>query len=189
MEKPLHDGIDMLTLYAYSDDAEQEGRASWRGFLSFVVSNLLELDSETTDELIAASILTSPENVDAPHVSPTVRLLHSISAELAAALGMPLEFGFAALLDFRPPTRVTPLGKKQEQLHENDLIALWLQTFEQRQGDTVFQQLLENWKVRLEATLSEELDSEDDVIPADFEDEMSVQSEEDFTLQKRKIIS
>jgi hypothetical protein len=187
MGKSIHDGIDMLTLYAYSDDAEQVGRASWRGFLSFVVSSILELDSETTDELIAAAILGSPETVDAPHVSQTVLALHSISAELAAALGMPLEFGFAALLDFRPPTRVTPLGRKQEQLQEDALIALWLRTFQERQQDSAFQQLVDGWKNMLETVLTEELQTEDDIIPEDFDavDEVENNSQQS---QKKKTI-
>lgn len=178
MANSLHDGIDMLTLYAYSDEAEQEGRASWRGFLSFVVASILELDAETTDELIAASILSAPEEIDAPHTSPTVQSIHVMSSELAASLGMPQEFGFAALLDFRPPTRATPLGKKQEKLHENDLIALWLNTFQERQKDSRFQELIDSWKSMLESSLSQEIEQEDVIIPEDFGNEIEPTQEE-----------
>ncbi len=189
MGKSIHDGIDMLTLYAYSDEGEQVGRASWRGFLSFVVSSLLELDNETTDELIAAAILGSPESIDAPHVSPTVLTLHTLSAELARALGMPLEFGFAALLDFRPPTRVTPLGRKQEQLHEDQLIKLWLNTFQERQQDSNFQQLLDSWKNMLESVLAEELQTEDDIVPDDFDAVDEAESEQHINSTQKKNVN
>ncbi len=178
MGNSLHDGIDMLTLYAYSDEGEAEGRASWRGFLSFVVSHILELDTETTDELIAASILSSPEEIDAPHTSPTVRAIHVMSAELSASLGMPQEFGFAALLDFHPPTRLTSMGKKQERMGENELVALWLKTFQERQTDSNFQQLSSSWKDMLEDTLTQELESEDDVIPMDFDSSMEDENDD-----------
>jgi hypothetical protein len=180
--KTILDEIDMLTLYAYSDVAEATGRATWRGFLSFVISNVLGVESETSDELVSASMLKSPEELIAQHTSATVQAMHMVSAELASSLQMPLEYGLAALLDFSPPTKVTPIGRSKEQLTENELIALWLNAYQNRLQDAAFQSLVESWREMLEMALAEEMTAED----GEFPNELTEEAEQKQTKRRKK---
>jgi hypothetical protein len=179
--KTILDEIDMLALYAYSDSSESKGRATWRGFLSFIISNVLSVESDTADEFISASILSAPEQLVDAQTSSTVQAIHMVSADLAASLGMMQEFGLAALLEFTPPTKATSMGRAKEHFTEDELIALWLKAYENRVADPAFQALMESWKEMLEMSLAKEMTVEDNEVPEEI-----VQEEESSSKKNRK---
>lgn len=148
--------LDLISLYAFLTPAMETTRASWRGFLSFFLTHLVELDADSTDFIVSSSITENPDDVigsDANNPTTIPARVRLLSSDLAQLIGMGREFGLAALLDSSPPTKTHQLASKNGQVKQEELIAIWLARLQELQSEGLFQALMIQWREGLASIL------------------------------------
>lgn len=149
--------INRLSVLAYSDRSEQPARIAWRGFLSFFLANLLQLDSEETDLVVGACVAREVEDLESADASSVQHAVRTTSVGLALVMGLPAEFGAASMMECNPPTRVhAPLGQKLKPPTQDQLLMAWVGQLDLLQDDQEFLVVATEWRDLIEAALIRE---------------------------------
>ena len=143
--------LDLLTLYAYSDRVHAKDRELWRGFLSFLLPVLLEIESAEIDRLVEAALSRSAEDVLAQLSEPSTpqSVLRVISAQLAQTLDLPAEMGIACFLEINVPTRAHLVKPSSLKIKDETVVARWLNRFTKAQHHEEFAEMVALWKEQL----------------------------------------
>lgn len=149
--------FNRLSVLAYSDKTEQTARVTWRGFLSFFLANLLQLDPDETDVMVGSSIARAIEELEVPETESIAYAIRHVSSQLAASLGMSPDFGLAAMLEGNPPTRMhfTP-GRKVRIPTQDQFLTAWVAQLDIVQEDPEFSIAATEWRDLLEAAMIRE---------------------------------
>jgi hypothetical protein len=153
--------LDSTLVFAYCDKNVAELRGAWRGFLSFMIQQLLHIDQETADTFIADSIKLYPEEIlEEQAYAP--KMLYQVSIDLASQIGVPPEIGMAALIETPKNRSIRTHYYRKQKIKVEDMIDEWIASLERIQTSEEFQIAAHHWKEYLSKALGLEEEMEND---------------------------